>query len=367
MNATNNRNLQVGLSLYPGIMSIGHGVATKIFPYESLAVLETAANLGLVFHVFLIGLEMDLNTVNMAGRRAFSIAIAGIIFPLGLGIASFFWLKGDQNPTLNAGGAVLWGLSVTVTGVHTVTRVLASLKLLHSDLGKLAMSSAIINEVFLWAILAVTIPIANEFRTSCWAVLVTTGFVLFSIFAVRPGIRWVLKKYPEGERLTEGQIFLILAGVVMSAVATDACGSYSIIGAFVFGLVFPTGDKATEIMEKLEDMVTGILVPLYFVTCGIRINVESLMDSDTVVKVVVAVAILCLAKIMSTLLVHVLYNMSIQDGFGLGLVLNSKDIMALVILNIGRDTLVRISIPLSLSLFSSLLYYTLLSHTTTII
>ncbi|RVX10739.1 Cation/H(+) antiporter 15 [Vitis vinifera] len=76
-----------------------------------------------------------------------------------------------------------------------------------------------------------------------------------------------------------------------------------IIGAFVFGLVFPTGVQATEIMEKLEDLVSGILVPLYFVTCGYE-SIWSLFGTE---------------------------------GIGLGLVLNTKDILAFIILHIGRD------------------------------
>lgn len=328
-------------------MCFGNDVVTKIFPYDSLDMVEIAASLGLVFHVFLIGLEMDLSSITMAGERAFSIAIAGIVLPLGLGTFSFFWLMGYQNTKLNPGGAVLWGLVVTVTGVQTVTRVLASLKLLHTDLGKLAMSSAVINEIFVWVILAVTVPVANQVGTSGWAAMATAVFILFSIFAVRPAIKWMLKKCPEGDRLTEYQFFLILAGVMISAVVTDACGSYSIIGGFVFGLVFPTGDRATEIMEKLEDTVSGIFVPLYFLTCGIRINLESLLDGETLVKVAMVVALLCLAKIVSSLMVYVLYGMPIQEGLGLGLVLNVKDIMALVVLNIGRDTRVCIAFFLS--------------------
>ncbi|KAJ9690952.1 hypothetical protein PVL29_013219 [Vitis rotundifolia] len=327
----------VGMVLNPGILaSIYNNMALKLFPYDSLAVLETLANVGLVFHVFLVGLEIDLSSVMTTGQRAFSIAISGIVVPLAVGSGCFLMLKDYQEGSFTFAGSVLWGLSVTVTGVHILTRVLATLKLLNTDLGKLAMSSAVINELFLWVILAVAIPIVNDIGTSCWAILATAAFVLFLIFFVRPAIVWMLSRY-EGDSLSEFQVGLILFGVVLSAVATDACGSYSIIGAFVFGLVFPTGAQATEITEKLEDLVTGILVPLYYVTCGIRINLESLWDGDAMAKLMLVVALLCSAKVISTLLVYILYKMPIQEGIGLGLVLNTKDILALIILHIGRD------------------------------
>lgn len=314
-----------------------------VFPVESFLVMETLANLGVVFHFFLVGLEIDLTMVMTTGKRAFSIAISGFLFPLALGVAFFIWLNSVALiPSL------MWALPLPVTGVHMVTRVVANLKLLHSDIGKLALSSAVANEIFVFVTLTMVILPKNDVKTSALAILATTAFVLFSIFLVRPATIWMLNRSPEGDRLSEPQVCLILCWVLVSAIAMEACGCFSFVGSFVFGLVFPIGVQASEIMDKLEDLVSGTLVPLYFVSSGFRINMDSLGESGVVAKLVLAWVVLPAAKIMSSLLFCTLHKMPLAEAIGLGLVSNTKDILALVILNIGRDRQVGIS---SLSLY----------------
>jgi len=210
-------------------------------------VLETMANVGLLYFLFLVGVEMDLAVIRRAGKKSLSIAIAGMILPFIVGV-SFSFLLHHKNHNVKQGTFILFlGVALSVTAFPVLARILAELKLLNSEIGRLAMSSALVNDVCAWILLAFAIALAeNESTTlaSLWVILSSFAFVAFCIFVVRPLVGWMIRRTPEGEAISEFYICLILTGVMISGFVTDAIGTHSVFGAFVFGLIIPNGPLA---------------------------------------------------------------------------------------------------------------------------
>ena len=121
-------------------------------------VTETIAYLGLLFYVFLTGLEMDLSAILRPGKRVMGIAITGILIPFLVGVGLFSLLHQDQNKITSEMGCVFWAATLTITGFPVLTRILADLKLLHSDIGRIAMSVAMLNDIYAWVLIAILIP-----------------------------------------------------------------------------------------------------------------------------------------------------------------------------------------------------------------
>ncbi|PHU00700.1 Cation/H(+) antiporter 15 [Capsicum chinense] len=114
-----------------------------------------------------------------------------------------------------------------------------------------------------------------------------------------------------------------------------AIGIHYIFGAFIFGLVFPNGPLGVTLIERLEDFVSGLLLPLFF---AIRDTEISKIDGVGTWALLVQVTVLaCAGKIVGTVLVTLYYRIPIHEGVILGILMNSKGLIEMIVINIGID------------------------------
>lgn len=325
----------------------------SMFPLRSIGTVETVAYWALCCHLFLIGLEFDMSVIanlTRTSKKAIHIAIAGVLIPFITGIGLFFLMNQVPGGEYNPAGSVYIGLSMAVTGYPIVARVLKDVKLLHSDIGRMAMSASLVTDLISWILVIIGIAFSNHtIGGALVAVLSTAGFVLFCFIVVRPALAIIISKTSKENIYSENYLCFVLVAISAFAVVTDVLGTNSIVGAFIFGLIMPNRILAEAFLDKFEDFVTGYLLPLFFAICGLRIDIWSLFHNKAYLAIGSVVLVLsCSAKILSTLLVSYYDNVPTRDGFSLGIVLNSKGILAILILQLGNSGEV-ISPTLSLS------------------
>lgn len=324
----------------PSVLGQNMKFANTVFPLRSVMVLETMANVGLLYFLFLVGVEMDLAVIRRTGKKAFIIAVAGMILPFLIGVSFSFTLH-KKTQYVKLGTFILFlGVALSVTAFPVLARILAELKLLNTEMGRIAMSSALINDMCAWILLAFAIALAeNETMSlaSLWVILSSAAFVVFCIFAVRPMIIWMIRKTPEGENVSEFYICLILAGVMISGFITDAIGTHSVFGAFVFGLVIPNGPLGVTLVERLEDFVSGLLLPLFFAISGLKTKIGAIKGAATWGILALVIVLALAGKVAGTLLVAVYYQMPLYEGVTLGLLMNTKGLVEMIVLNVGKD------------------------------
>ncbi|CAD6229352.1 unnamed protein product [Miscanthus lutarioriparius] len=330
-----------GVLLGPSVMGQIDTWANMVFPMRSLLTLETVAHLGLLYFLFLVGLEMDINVIRRSGKKALFVAIAGMALPFCMGVATSFIFRHQVSRNVHQTSFILFlGVALSVTAFPVLARILAEIKLLGTDLGRIAMSAAIVNDMCAWILLAIAIAISeadSAALSSLWVLLSGVLFVLFCFYAVRPGMWWLIRRTPEGEGVSDMQVSLILTGVMLAGVCTDAIGIHSVFGAFVYGLVIPTGPLGVVLIEKIEDFVTGLLLPLFFAISGLRTNVQKINDPITVGLLVLVLVMASFAKIMGTIIIAALYTMPFREGIALGFLMNTRGLVEMIVLNIGRD------------------------------
>lgn len=138
----------------------------KIFPSWSTPILETVASIGLLFFLFLVGIELDLSSIRRrSGRSAFGIALAGISVPFICGIGVAFLLRKTIDGADKAGFTqflVFMGVSLSITAFPVLARILAELKLLTTRVGETAMAAAALNDVAAWILLALAVALAGD-------------------------------------------------------------------------------------------------------------------------------------------------------------------------------------------------------------
>ncbi|CAI0472673.1 unnamed protein product [Linum tenue] len=316
----------------------------RVFPKWSAPILESVASIGLLFFLFLVGLELDLSSIRRSGSRAFGIAAAGITLPFVCGIGVAFVLRSTVAGEDQVGYGqfiVFMGVALSITAFPVLARILAELKLLTTRVGETAMAAAAFNDVAAWILLALAVALAGDGVpvVSVWVMLSGLGFVGFMMLAVRPAMRWVAGRCSsEHDAVDEAYICLTLAGVMASGFLTDLIGIHAIFGAFVFGLTIPKGGAFAErLMERIEDFVSGLLLPLYFASSGLKTDVASIRGGKSWGLLALVITTACAGKILGTFAVAMMYMIPAREALVLGLLMNTKGLVELIVLNIGKE------------------------------
>ncbi|CAL5359866.1 unnamed protein product [Camellia sinensis] len=331
-----------GVVLGPSILGQSEEFAKAMFPLRSVMVLETMANVGLLYFLFLIEVEMDPAVIHRTGRKALAIAIGGMILPFIIGISfSFILQQKSHTSTKNQAIVILFlGVALSVTAFLVFACILAELKLLSSNIARIAMASTLINDVCAWILLAIAIALAENDTTSMaalWVIVSSVAFVVCCIFLVRPLVTWMMKRTPKGEAISEFYVCLILTRVMVAGFITDAIVTHSVFGAFMFGLVIPNGQLSVMLVEKLEDFVSGLLLPLFFSMSGLKTNFLAITRAITWGYLILVIVLAFLGKIAGTLVVAMYYQMPFYEAFTLGLLMNTKGLVEMIVLNVGRE------------------------------
>ncbi|CAH8382041.1 unnamed protein product [Eruca vesicaria subsp. sativa] len=330
-----------GLLFSPTLLGRDSRPLKKFSPYRYTMVLETFANLALVYNIFLLGLGMDLRMIKIKQVKPMVIAIVGLVVALLVGSCLYYY-PGNGDPDIILAGCLYWSVALSCTNFPDLARILADLKLLRSDMGHTAMSASIITDLCTWVLLV----LGNAcFTRGTWndtmpfALVSTIAFVFFCIYVIHPGIAWAFANTVKGGHVGETHVWFTLVGVIFCGLITDACGVHSVTGAFLFGLSIPHDHIIRNMIEeKLHYFLSGILMPLFYVTCGFKLDLDYLLHNTTLKVMAIVISSCFMVKIVSTVICSLFLRMPLRDGFAVGALMNTKGTMALVILNAGRDS-----------------------------
>jgi len=287
---------------------------------------------------------MDLNGILHVKKKAATIAISGIIFPMVMGPAlynlhRYFYGNGDgsklEKSTMNV--YLEWTLVLTVTSFPVVAHTLSELKLLNTGLGQTALTAAMVNDTYAWILYTIILPFSINGAGAIYSVLSTIIFVFICIFVVRPIIIKVIDRKTERDEWNDKQLLFLVMGIFVCSCITDILGTQDIVGAFVYGLILPHGKFADIVTTMTDDFGGGFLAPLFFSRTGMRFFVKSIFIHPNWPLTLVIIILLCVPKILSTLLATFFFGMRTQDSFAIGMILNTKGALALIMLNTSWD------------------------------
>ncbi|KAG2326548.1 hypothetical protein Bca52824_009276 [Brassica carinata] len=337
-----------GILLGPSALGRNKDFIELVFPKWSTPILESVASIGLLFFLFLVGLELDLAALGQTGKKTFAIALTGICLPFALGAGISLFLRRDVEE--DHGSAGYWqfflfiGVALSITAFPVLARILAELKLLTTSVGQTALAAAAFNDIAAWILLALAVALPGSHNhqkhasplISIWVLLSGVAFVVFMVFVIQPAMRWIVQYY---DRTThEACICLTLAGVLVSGFITDIIGLHSIFGAFVFGLIIPkSGSFRERLVERIEDFVSGLLLPLYFASSGLKTDVNKIRGGEAWGILVLVISTACAGKIIGTFLMAMMCTIPPRESLTLGFLMNTKGLVELVVLNIGRE------------------------------
>ncbi|MED6176497.1 hypothetical protein PIB30_088755 [Stylosanthes scabra] len=337
-----------GFLLTPPLLRRNPSIFNLFYPKNGVINVEVLSNFGLIYYAFLNGLEMNLDTILKAKKESISIAVAGIIFPFitGSGLYALyrkFYITGNifRLEEISTHAYLMWSLILTVTGFPNLVEILSELKLHYTGLGKVALTAAMISDTYNWILFTLLIPFSSlDISNAIYSVISTILFIVVCIFLVRPIITKFVEQKTEKNELDEYVLLFVVMGLLLCSHVSDILGTHAIVGAFVYGLILPHGKFADFVMSVSDDFGGGFLASVYFSGNGMRFMIESLFTHTNWVVSLLVVFLSCVTKILATLFATSLFGRPAKDGFAIGLLLNTKGALALVLLSIAWDKVV---------------------------
>ena len=337
-----------GIALGPSVLGAqAPHLAALLFPAGSLGFLNTLSQIGLVVFMFLVGLELDPKIVRERGRSALVISHASIVAPFLLGatlaIVLYPTLAGSR--VTFTGFALFMGAAMSVTAFPVLARILMERRLTRTPIGALAIACAAIGDVTAWCILAAVVVIVRATGSGVatgvplWVTLGGSAvYVAFMLTGGRRALRILETRYAARGRVTQDMIAVLMLATLASAWITEQLGVHALFGAFLVGAVSPKSEGFVHaLLERFEDMMVVLLLPLFFAFTGLRTEITLIDGAGGWLVCALVTAVAVAGKVGGSAIAARVTAMPWRDAAVIGILLNTRGLMELVILNVGLD------------------------------
>lgn len=327
-----------GIALGPSVLGrLSPETADFLLPSSAAPFLGVIAQIGIIIYMFLVGLELNLQAVRSQARSIVAIACTGIVIPFALGAALALQLPARLagEVVLLSNFALFMGVALAMTAFPVLARILADGGMTKTPLGIMALACAALGDAIAWCLLAFVVGIAQaKVGGAVMIIVMTLAFVSFMFLVARPlAVRVLASQAP-----TRGVTALVFVSLLASALATELIGIHAIFGAFVLGAIIPHDSPiGREFPHKLEDLVTVLLLPAFFAFTGLRTQIGLVSTAEDWLICVGIIAVATVGKVGGTLLAARLIGQSWRDSAALGILMNTRGLMELIVLNIGLD------------------------------
>jgi Kef-type K+ transport system membrane component KefB len=331
-----------GIVLGPSVLgAISPNLQAAIFPTDILPALGVAANLGLIFFMFLVGLEVDQRQLRGRLAPAMMISNASVVLPMLLGLAAALPLYKLVGPDKKfVAFALFMGVAMSITAFPVLARILAERRMLGRPLGSLAIACAAIDDVTAWFLiaLATTVAVSGSVGVVAATIGEATAFTLLMVLVARPILARMATAFDEVGRIPSGWFAAIIVSVLLAAFVTETINIAFIFGGFIMGMVMPRHARLTEeVTRRIEDFVVALLLPLFFVYTGLKMNV-GLLDRPALWLITVGlVAIAIIGKLAGASLAARLSGFNRRESAVIGTLMNTRGLTELIVLNLALD------------------------------
>ncbi|TXS46883.1 sodium:proton exchanger [Streptomyces sp. uw30] len=312
-----------------------------LLPPEVFPFLNTLGQLGVTLFMFTVGRELSLTALRRDGLSASTlIGHSGIAIPFLTGVLVALALPDSYRPAgVGTVPFVLFlGLSLSVTAVPVLARLLSDEGKLNTRLGTLAMASASVADVTAWCLLALVLAIASG--GSLTAAAVTVGWVvLFGLVVwrvLRPLlVRLLAAKRPDGPMAAARTASIVLVTVLLCALATEQIGVHALFGAVAAGLAMPRTEAVEQIAWRVEGLTSWMLLPSFFMAVGLSTHLGAVHGATGWLICLAVLAAAAAAKFVATVVPARLLRFSWRESAQLGAMMNCRGLTELIILNTG--------------------------------
>ncbi|CAF0903180.1 unnamed protein product [Adineta ricciae] len=333
-----------GIIFGPSILGNIPAWTNAMWPESSLASFKLIASLGLIFFMFFLGIELDLDQIKRSWKVTVPVAATSIIIPVGIGCAVSIWLYEDNEGlrTSKVAFILFIGSGFGFSAFPVLATLLNAMDLLNKPIGIQTISLAAVEDIVVWVILAIASAFSSggSALQGLYTLLLTLAFIAIMILIIRPALKWIHGYYLRRENDTN--VYLVVGCFLLLLVAsftTEVMGIHAFFGAFVSGLCIPRKGELSDFLAiRIELIVVEFFLPLYFANSGLQTQLNLLNTGDVWWVLAVLILMASTAKIVPVTLMSKLCSK--KPWFyclSIGVLMNTRGIVQLVVLNIGVE------------------------------
>ena len=338
-----------GLIVGPSLLgAVSPAAYAWLFPPGMIRPLNALSQTGIVLFMFLVGLELNPREMIRQSRESLVVSHASMALPMFTGgvLALFCYRQFAAAGVPFYTFALFLGCAMSVTAFPVLARILRESGIGNSAFHSMALGCAATADVSAWMILAVVISLARGNAMNLVAIGQMVGgislYLLIMIAAVRPFLKRTCNRAPMdgdgSDPLTENQLGIVLLVVLASAVATELLNLHAIFGAFVAGVIVPRDRGVNEnIRNRLNDLLSILLLPLFFANAGLRADVAAMTTLSNWLMCGAIVGVAVVSKIGGCVAAGRASGMTWRGAGAIGVLMNARGSMELVLLTIGLN------------------------------
>jgi len=299
-----------------------------------------ASQLGLALYMFIVGMEFRVDIVRKRLKSSIAVSMAGMVAPflLGVGLAWVFYHYTELFPkktSLNEAMLFL-GASMCITAFPMLARIIHFKGLTGTTMGTVAIGAGAIDDATAWILLAVVLAsFEQNMSLAAYNIGGAICFVTVTLLIIRPLLAKAASLLIQEEKLSDGGFVIGLALMALGAWFTDMIGLHAVFGAFVMGAAMPRGVMAREMVARIQPLTVALLLPLFFTYSGLNTKI-GLLNTWFLWGMCLAVLVAAvLGKWLACTLAAKATGISNRESMGIGILMNARGLMELIIINIG--------------------------------
>lgn len=333
-----------GIVLGPSLLGwAAPGLSAALFPPDSLGLLSGLSQVGLLLFMFLVGLELDPRLLRGRGHAAVVTSHVSIIAPFFLGalLALYLYPRLSDASVSFTGFALFMGAAMSVTAFPVLARILTERNLMRTKVGAVTIACAAVDDVTAWSLLAVVVALvrAEAMEVPLWVTFGgTAAYVAAMFLVVRPLLRRLEDYHATRGRLTQDILAGVLLALLASAGLTEWLGIHALFGAFMLGAILPREREfVRELTGKIEDVVVVLFLPLFFASTGLKTSIGLVSGAEMWAFCGLVLLVAVAGKFGGSTLAARLTGLGWREAGALGVLMNTRGLMELVILTIGLE------------------------------
>jgi len=313
-----------------------------VFSPSSFPAIAVLSQLGLLLFMFVVGMEVELAHVFKQRAAIVLVSNVSIVLPLALGVflARALYPKFAGEHVSFAPFALFMGTAMSVTAFPVLARILKERNLIGSSLGTMAIACAAIDDVSAWLLLAVLTAMVRS-SSSPWHFAVTLVLLVCFISLMLLGVRrlgGLLESWYEKNGAGIELVSFLILFIFAASWTTEKLGVHALFGAFMAGVVMPKNQRLlTDLVDRIESLSLALLLPLFFALTGLRTRIDLLTSESALGYGLAILAIAVAGKLAGATIAAKIIGVNWKDSLGLGVLMNTRGLVELVILNAALD------------------------------
>ena len=336
--------MAMGIALGPSLLGwLAPGVSASLFPVANHAHLNTLSQLGLLLFMFLVGLEFDLKRLRHLGHTAVLASHASITLPmlLGVSLALYLYPRLSSSDVAFHEFALFMGTAMSVTAFPVLARILRERRLSDTTIGTVALACAAVDDVTAWCLLAGIVALVRASQHALPIPMMLAGLAAFVVVIValrRWGLGVFLASFDKRGHLSEDMLAMLLAVVMIASVTTEWLGLHLLFGAFFIGVMLPKTEAMVHaITERFDLIATTLLLPIFFAYTGLRTEIGLVVGGQMWFYCGLILILAIVGKLLGSAFAAWMSGLGARDSAALGVLMNTRGLMELVVLNLGLD------------------------------